>query len=210
MSSAHSRMFCSSCAPCCTCSCMAGTAMNTPITRHISLGHHKEVHEVSWTMLVYDRLHCAAGDTVILLIAFWLVALRWGRRWVRTARGLPWVPFLGLGLAYTVISEHVNVHVLCRWASSDCRPTVGGIGLVPPLQWLGSSRRSVSGSLEGPYDSIKVGKDSAAWKSINSSSPYGILLSPLFSSCSFRPSSRLHTSSLWTTVSSRRYCGLAT
>ena len=29
----------SSCAPCCSCSCLAGTAMHTPIIRPISLGH---------------------------------------------------------------------------------------------------------------------------------------------------------------------------
>ena len=43
MSSAYSRTCCSSCAPCCICSCMAGAAMDTPITICVSISHHKEV-----------------------------------------------------------------------------------------------------------------------------------------------------------------------
>src|SRR5262249_41547674 len=42
MSSACSHTCCFSCVPCCICSCTAGTAMDTPTTRHISLGHHEE------------------------------------------------------------------------------------------------------------------------------------------------------------------------
>ena len=49
---------------------------------------------------------------------------------------LPWVMFLGLGLAYTVFSEHVNVHLAHQWAYSRWVPTYGGIGLVPLMQWL--------------------------------------------------------------------------
>jgi hypothetical protein len=97
---------------------------------------YADTFEVSWTMLLSDRLHCTAGDAVILLRAFWLVALRWGRSWVRIARGLPWVMFLGLGLAYAVFSEHVNVHLAHQWAYSRWVPTYGGIGLVPLMQWL--------------------------------------------------------------------------
>jgi hypothetical protein len=32
-----------------------------------------------WITVALNRLHCAGGDAVILLTAFWIVALRWGR-----------------------------------------------------------------------------------------------------------------------------------
>ncbi len=68
----------------------------------------------------------------LAIAAFFLIT----KHWVHTTPVLPWVVFLGLGLAYTVISEHVNVHVVSRWAYSRWMPTVGGIGLVPLQQWL--------------------------------------------------------------------------
>jgi len=64
------------------------------------------------------------------------VVLRWGRSWASIVRGLPWVMFLGIGFANTVFSEHVNVHLAHRWAYSRWMPTIGGIGLVPLMQWL--------------------------------------------------------------------------
>lgn len=97
---------------------------------------YTDTFAVSWATLVYNRLHCTGGDAVILLVAFWLVALRWGRSWMRAASWAPCTAFLALGVAYTVFSEHYNVHLVQRWAYSRWMPTIAGVGLIPPLQWV--------------------------------------------------------------------------
>jgi hypothetical protein len=97
---------------------------------------YADTFAVVWTTLVYNRLHCAVGDAMMLLVAFWLVALGCGRGWMQTARWLPFVIFLAIGVAYTIVSEHVNMHLVQRWAYSRWMPTIGGVGLVPLLQWL--------------------------------------------------------------------------
>ena len=89
-----------------------------------------------WITVVFNRLHCAVGDALILLAAFWMVALRWGWSWMRTPSWASCLAFLAPGLAYTAGSEYVNVCVLQRWAYSRWMPTVVGIGLVPLLQWV--------------------------------------------------------------------------
>ena len=89
-----------------------------------------------WGTIAFNRLHCAGGDALIMLAAFWLVALRWGRGWIGTARWAPFGAFLVIGVAYTAYSEHVNVHLVQRWAYSRWMPTIAGIGLVPLLQWV--------------------------------------------------------------------------
>ncbi len=73
---------------------------------------------------------------IILLVAYWLVALRWGRFWMQAARWAPFLAFLALGIAYTAFSEHYNVHLVQRWTYSRWMPTIAGIGLVPLLQWV--------------------------------------------------------------------------
>jgi hypothetical protein len=89
-----------------------------------------------WTTLAANRLHCAGGDALVLLGAFWSVALGWGRTWMRSSRWMPYLTFLIIGIVYTACSEYVNVHVVQRWAYSLWMPTVAGIGLVPLLQWV--------------------------------------------------------------------------
>ena len=89
-----------------------------------------------WITVALNRLHCAGGDAVILLTAFWIVALRWGRFWVRLPHWVPSMTFLALGVGYTTGSEYVNVFVRESWAYSRWMPTVAGIGLVPLLQWV--------------------------------------------------------------------------
>jgi hypothetical protein len=97
---------------------------------------YADTFEASWRTLAYNRLHCAGGDALMLLVAFWIVALGWGRLWVSTTRRAPFALFLTIGIAYTTVSEHVNVHLVRRWAYSPWMPTVAGIGLVPLLQWV--------------------------------------------------------------------------
>lgn len=89
-----------------------------------------------WLEVVYNRLHCSAGDLFILLIAFWIVALLWGRSWMSRPDLAPFVSFLIIGLAYAAFSEYRNVQVLQSWAYSDWMPSIWGIGLLPLFQWI--------------------------------------------------------------------------
>ena len=97
---------------------------------------YTDTFTMPWTAVAFNRIHCSIGDVLILLAAFWIVALGWGRFWMRMPSWAPCLCFLALGLASTAVSEYVNVYVLQRWAYSRWMPTVAGIGLVPLLQWV--------------------------------------------------------------------------
>jgi hypothetical protein len=97
---------------------------------------YADTFAASWITLAYNRLHCTGGDALILLVAFWLAALCWGRAWMETDKWAPGMAFVMLGLAYTAMSEHFNVHLVQRWAYSRWMPTLGSIGLLPLLQWV--------------------------------------------------------------------------
>jgi len=87
--------------------------------------------------LVWSRLHCAAGDALILLGAFWITAAGFGgRRWWATDRWAPLAFFLALGLGYTAYSEWYATTVSGAWTYAPQMPVVLGIGLTPMLQWL--------------------------------------------------------------------------
>ena len=94
-------------------------------------------HDRGVVYVVWTRLHCTAGDVLILLVCFWLVALffrsrRWHREW--PVRG--GATFTVAGMAYTVWSEWLNTGIKGAWSYSESMPTVLGIGLTPVLQWL--------------------------------------------------------------------------
>jgi len=89
-----------------------------------------------WRQVLYNRLHCTVGDVMILLAAFWLVAMVWGRSWIERRAVAPKVLFVVGGLFYTIFSEYRNVYLAQHWAYSEWMPTLGGIGLVPVFQWL--------------------------------------------------------------------------
>jgi hypothetical protein len=87
--------------------------------------------------LAWTRLHCTAGDVLILLGAFWLTSLAFrGRRWfVRSGLLAPGL-FVVLGVAYTAWSEWANTSLRDAWQYRPLMPTLFGIGLAPLLQWL--------------------------------------------------------------------------
>ena len=86
--------------------------------------------------VLWTRLHCTAGDVLILLAAFWLtsLALR-GRQWWRDARVGPALLFTLLGMGYTIYSEWLNTAVRGSWEYAAAMPRVLGVGLTPLLQW---------------------------------------------------------------------------
>ena len=87
--------------------------------------------------LLRTRLHCAGGDTMILLFAFGVTSLIFrSRQWLHDGRPRPAVLFVALGFAYTVWSEWFNTQVALSWQYAESMPRVFGIGLTPLAQWL--------------------------------------------------------------------------
>jgi hypothetical protein len=140
---------------------MSSSAAPTWLGVHLAmLWHQPEIRLVSWgfalnglwetlqtplyadsgrepSYLLWTRLHCTAGDLLILLGCFWAVAaLRRDRRWFCRPRRLSAPLFVGLGMAYTAASELYNTRVAHAWAYAPQMPRVLGVGLGPLLQWL--------------------------------------------------------------------------
>jgi hypothetical protein len=87
--------------------------------------------------LFRTRLHCAGGDTLILLFAFGVTSLVFrSRQWLRDGRRGPTILFMSTGLTYTVWSEWFNTQVTLSWQYAESMPRVCGIGLAPLAQWL--------------------------------------------------------------------------
>lgn len=84
-------------------------------------------------------LHCTGGDLLIAAVASltaWLLCRR-PQPGVRTLWRIAAVS-IGLGLAFTLVSERLNVDLWRNWAYRPAMPLVPGtsIGLTPVLQWL--------------------------------------------------------------------------
>jgi hypothetical protein len=81
-------------------------------------------------------LHCTFGDGLIAA-AIWIVIslLLHNGRWLLTDIKRGSMLASPLGPAYTAWSEWHNVYVLGSWRYADSMPTIGGIGLLPLLQW---------------------------------------------------------------------------
>lgn len=87
--------------------------------------------------IVAYLIHCILGDVLIATVLFFLssMVLR-SFDWTMTQ---PWrggVLVISLGLAYTVFSEWYNVYEVKSWSYAPQMPLIGGIGLMPLLQWL--------------------------------------------------------------------------
>lgn len=90
-----------------------------------------------WGYLVRSRLHCTAGDVLILLAAFWATSLLFHKRsWAVRGDFAAAAVFVGLGFAYTGWSEIHNTQIVRTWTYSPEMPQIAGIGLAPLLQWL--------------------------------------------------------------------------
>lgn len=87
-------------------------------------------------------LHCtraALGDAVILLIAFWVIALIAKlRNWIIQPKTIQVAGFIAIGVIITVIVEAIAIDVLNRWQYTAAMPILPllGTGITPILQWL--------------------------------------------------------------------------
>ena len=87
--------------------------------------------------LIWTRLHCTAGDVLILLAAFWGTALLFRTRFWASTKGFPAaVVFVLAGFVYTAWSEIHNTQIAVTWAYAPEMPQIYGVGLAPLLQWL--------------------------------------------------------------------------
>ncbi len=96
-------------------------------------------HEGDWSYILYGLVHCTLGDLIILLVAYWVVALlNRDRSWYLQAVLPNGVLFMVLGVVYTVYSEIMNVRIKGTWDYTDLMPIVPivEIGAMPFLQWI--------------------------------------------------------------------------
>ena len=115
-------------------------------------------HTASWAYLMFATLHCWVGDLLIAAAAFTCGALIAGRFWPMRGYVHAGLLTVGLGIAYTVFSEWLNVVVRESWAYAPAMPRVPplGTGLTPLLQWLLLPTMSLV-LARGALLSVKVG-----------------------------------------------------
>jgi hypothetical protein len=99
-------------------------------------------YTIWWAGTAHENLvavvHCTGGDALIttatLLIAA-LITRLWG--WEPFSRRMAFTAIV-LGVAYTILSEWLNVSVWQSWSYSPPMPVLPwlGTGLAPVLQWL--------------------------------------------------------------------------
>ena len=96
-------------------------------------------HEASWANILFALVHCTLGDLMILLAAYWLVALlNKNRHWYQKNVFRNALLFTIIGLTYTIYSEHINVSIKSAWEYTELMPIIPflGTGAAPFLQWL--------------------------------------------------------------------------
>ena len=96
-------------------------------------------HEESWSNILFALVHCTLGDLMILLAAYWIVALlNRNRHWYQINVFRNALLFTIIGLTYTVYSENINVSIRGSWEYNELMPIIPfiGTGAAPFLQWL--------------------------------------------------------------------------
>ena len=96
-------------------------------------------HEGDWGYILYGLVHCTLGDLLILLVAYWVVALlNRNRYWYRSNILVNGFLFTLLGLGYTIYSEIVNVSIKGNWDYTELMPIIPviDIGGMPFMQWV--------------------------------------------------------------------------
>lgn len=78
-----------------------------------------------------------AGDAVIALLGFWVVAATARtREWIIRPTVLQIFGFVAVGVVITIIMEWLAIRVLDRWTYAQTMPTILGIGAAPLAQWV--------------------------------------------------------------------------
>lgn len=96
-------------------------------------------HEGDWGYIIYGLVHCTLGDLLILLVAYWLVALfNHNRYWYRSNVLANGFLFILIGLGFTIYSEIVNVRIMGTWDYTELMPIIPviEIGGMPFMQWV--------------------------------------------------------------------------
>ncbi len=96
-------------------------------------------HEGDWNYILYGLAHCTLGDLIILLVAYWVVALlNRDRNWHLNTVLPNGVLFMVLVVVYTIYSEIMNVNIKGTWDYTELMPIVPvvEIGAMPFLQWV--------------------------------------------------------------------------
>jgi hypothetical protein len=89
--------------------------------------------------IVWYRIHCTLGDTLLLLSGYLLIALyHRDLNWIRHSNTRHYAILVVMGVLYTFISEYVNVYVKQSWSYSQYMPLFPFIhvGFVPLIQWI--------------------------------------------------------------------------
>jgi len=89
--------------------------------------------------IVWYRIHCSLGDTLIMLAIFLILSLYYkGSGWLRHIKVKHYLFFVTIGFAYTFLSEYRNVYITQLWSYSEYMPVIPyfGVGLIPLIQWL--------------------------------------------------------------------------
>ena len=102
------------------------------------------LYTIWWTStageIAFAVLHCTAGDLVIMTSSLVAALVVFGQGWPSSETSFRKVMFatIGIGVAYTVYSEWLNVSVRGTWAYTTAMPLVPplGTGLLPLLQWI--------------------------------------------------------------------------
>lgn len=84
-------------------------------------------------------LQASAGDAVMIVVAFWIVAiLLKGRGWIFHPSVRSLALFLLPGIVMTVVFEALATGLLHRWAYAEAMPILPGLGtaVAPLAQWL--------------------------------------------------------------------------
>lgn len=93
----------------------------------------------SLNLVVWYRIHCSMGDTLILLLGYALISLyRKDLDWINNAKLNDYLVLVIIGVFYTLFSEYINVYVKHNWSYSRYMPLIPflNVGVVPLLQWI--------------------------------------------------------------------------
>jgi len=89
--------------------------------------------------IIWYRIHCSLGDTIILLIGFTLISLyHKGISWIHHPKVKDYLILVFIGFFYTFFSEYINVYVKHNWSYSSFMPLMPFIqvGIIPLVQWI--------------------------------------------------------------------------